>query len=184
VGSYSVEDPQDEEPDTDTLVAAWRGVAWFVVPSPSPGTGGVGALQSITCPSPETCVSVGAYSVVNNPYVPNTQTLSETWDGNTWSVARSPSPGTRGILNSVRCVSAIDCVAVGAYGSAQRRPLVERWNGASWSVVTHTQPGNTSGELASVACTSTARCFAVGWQGTGPDAARSQALIAGIPSSS
>src|ERR1700722_973160 len=42
-------------------------------------------------------------------------TLTEHWDGNTWTVVPSPAPGTLSLLRSVRGTSPSDVWAVGEY---------------------------------------------------------------------
>ena len=79
-----------------------------------------------------------------------------------WSVIPSPSPGTTtNALQSVSCVSAINCMAVGGFQSGTNRgPLTELWNGSTWSVVP--TPSVTHGSLLSVSCLSPGTCMAVG----------------------
>ena len=47
-------------PTDKTLVESWDGVAWKVVPSPSPGRGN--SLAGVSCTSSTNCVAVGDYS--------------------------------------------------------------------------------------------------------------------------
>jgi hypothetical protein len=181
VGSFSAIDPTDEEPDTDTLIEVWNGASWTVVSSPSPGTGGEGALLSVACGSPRSCVAVGSFSPVNNPYKPVAQTLVESWDGTSWSVVSSPGPGERSVLRSITCTSPVSCVAVGSYGTpgdpGHRQSLVETWDGTSWATARSPTPANDSTELASVACTSRAWCLAVGKDSTMGNPAGSRRLV-------
>jgi hypothetical protein len=166
VGSYSNVDPTDEEPDTTTLVEVWNGTGWSVVPSPSPGTGGEGALLSVACASPWSCVAVGSYSPVNNPYVPDTRTLVEMWNGSSWSVANSPNPGKRDVLDSVVCMSSTSCTAVGSdtptTGLATPQGLVETWDGTVWSVAAAVTEGLFTAQLSSLGCAAHTTCFVVG----------------------
>lgn len=81
----------------------------------------------------------------------------------------SPSATTNNYLQSVSCVSATSCVAVGTYDKPNFAPLglTEMWDGSSWTVgsapVGDVNPIN---YLFSVSCSRTNRCMAVGYQNT------------------
>jgi hypothetical protein len=91
-----------------------------------------------------------------------TSTLTEHWDGASWSIVPSPNPPSSASneLIGVTC-SAINCVAVGkGHGT-----LVEVWNGTIWGIVASQNPAGSSGSsLAGVSCPVVAQCFAVGVQ--------------------
>ena len=111
-----------------TLVEAWNGSTWSIVPSPNPSIAIDSALAGVTCTSATSCLAVGNYSthLVNN-------TLALQWDGTSWTIVPSPNPGssTNSELFGVSCSSGASCVAVGTgHGT-----LVERWNGAAWSII-------------------------------------------------
>jgi hypothetical protein len=77
-----------------------------------------------------------------------------------------PSAGATGILYSVSCVSATECVAVGYFGhsSSGRHLLAERWDGTTWSARELPLPsGGTLGEFQGVSCGSATDCIAVGY---------------------
>jgi hypothetical protein len=92
------------------------------------------------------------------------QTLIEHWDGASWTVVPSPSPGTaNNELNSVRAASATDIWAVGvaAMLSGPDQVLIERWDGKSWTV----SPGPslpTTSSLSGVRVVSAGNVWAVG----------------------
>lgn len=180
VGMWSDVDPTDEEPGSSTLVETWNGSAWSIVPSPDPGTGGEGALLSVSCASPTSCVAVGSYSAVDNPYRAEYATLAETWNGTAWSLAATPSPSNRAVLRSVACTSPTSCLAVGAYETGgyagNSQPLVESWNGTAWSVEGAPPTGPGSRELDAVACMSATACVAVGQVSTTAHAVASSPL--------
>jgi hypothetical protein len=74
---------------TQTLTERWRGSAWSVVPSPSPGRD-YNSLQAITAPASGNAWAVGARrSALGQPF----RTLAEHWNGTSWKVVRSTSPG-------------------------------------------------------------------------------------------
>src|SRR5258707_14974757 len=65
------------------------------------------------------------------------QTLIEHYDGVTWSVVPSPSPGAqRDILTSVAAISDNDVWATGEQMDAAGtwHTLAEHWDGTSWTV--------------------------------------------------
>jgi hypothetical protein len=80
--------------------------------------------------------AVGEYDVPG--YAP--MTLTEHWDGSTWTRIPSPNPdGNRGSsLLAVEGVSETDVWAVGeGFGKSPRvRPLIEHWDGSAWSITT------------------------------------------------
>jgi len=144
-----------------TLVEAWDGASWTILPSPSPGTGfgsAANTLNGVSCTGPSTCVAVGADLAGETD-----ETLVEAWDGASWTVVPSPSPASRtNILNGVSCTGPANCVAVGvAQDASSWATLVESWDGTSWSVVPSPSPGE-GNELYGVSCTGPDGCMAVG----------------------
>jgi hypothetical protein len=78
--------------------------------------------------------------------------------------ARAASPGGGGgyNLDSVSCVTAKECTAVGTYQvSGVQHALAEYWNGTSWSAQTTASPASDK-EIFGVSCTSAHACTAVG----------------------
>ena len=75
---------------TQTLAERWRGSAWSLVPSPSPGAD-YNSLQGITAPASSDAWAVGARrSALGQPF----RTLAEHWNGTSWKLAPTPSPGS------------------------------------------------------------------------------------------
>jgi hypothetical protein len=131
-----------------------------------------GALESqlfaVTCTSTADCWAVGRF-VISSGITPF-ETLTEHWDGISWSIIESPNrvvPGEFGsnFLLSVACTSASDCWAVGYYFTGfGSQTLVERWDGSSWTIVP--SPNDSSvpfSRLNGVSCASASDCWAVGW---------------------
>ena len=135
-----------------------------VVASPNP-TGSTGShLNGVSCVSASNCTAVGYYATSSSPG----RTLVERWNGTTWSIIPSPNPtgSTGGYLNSVSCVSASNCTAVGYYTTASSpgRTLVERWNGTKWSIIpSPNATGSIGSYLNAVSCTAATSCAAVGY---------------------
>src|SRR5437773_1708168 len=92
------------------------------------------------------------------------QTLIEHWDGSSWTVVPSPSPGTTGNgLASVNAVSPSNIWAVGAFSaSAVDQTLILHWDGTSWAQVPSPSPGSSFSELAAVRAVSASDAWAVG----------------------
>ena len=139
-----------------TQTDLWNGSAWSVVPSPNPLTPGNspfpgGRLTGVSCGSATNCVAVGSSSGGAE------QTLIESWDGTSWSIA---GPSVPGYLNGVSCSSAVACMAVGAGGSGE---LFMSWNGVTWSVIPAT---TVPGGLNAVSCSAASSCTAVGTTAT------------------
>jgi hypothetical protein len=139
-----------------TLVEQWNGTSWSIVPSPNQPLAVDSALVGVTCTSTTNCFAVGSD---DTQLV--TSTLTERWDGSSWSIVSSPNPkgSPDSQLSSVTCTSATNCFAVGI-GHAT---LIERWNGTIWGIVTSANPtGATGASLTGVSCPSASRCVAVG----------------------
>ena len=92
-----------------------------------------------------------------------TTTLTEHWNGTSWSVVKSPNPAKyQDILYGVTEVSANDVWAVGdmaANRTSLDYTLIEHWNGTSWSVVKSPQ---IAGGLFAIAEVSANNIWAVG----------------------
>ena len=151
------------DPSTSTR-APQGGSSWAISASKNPGSS-ANDLLGVSCTSPTFCMAAGAYS--NSALLDDQRTLVERWNGRSWSVVASRSPGNNGdTLDSVSCASTTFCMAVGSYtnGPASSEPLVERWNGRIWAVVPNPPPpGSRFGSsLNSVSCTSAAFCMATG----------------------
>ena len=143
---------------SQTLIESWDGASWSIAPSPNPGIGN--SLGGVSCVSSSFCVAVGSYAGITFGF----RTLVESWDGSTWSVVPSPNPnpGTYDVLNSVSCVSATYCSAVGEYYDGNNQfTLIESWDGSTWSIVPSPSPGSYP-VLSSVSCVSATYCSAVG----------------------
>ena len=143
-----------------TLAESWNGTSWSLVKSPNPKGVTGSELLKVACGGPTSCVAVG-YSFDSRG---NSSTLTESWNGTSWSLVSSPdSPtGSEDVLMGVSCVDASNCTAVGDYTnlSAEFVTLVETWDGSTWSLVSG---ADADGALGSVSCTSATRCMAVGF---------------------
>ena|SRR5579862_5880492 len=163
-----------------TLVLAGNPATWGVAQAHeiALGTsfGSHGGLLSVTCTSATSCVGVGSDW--------NSQPLVLAGDPATWSVAQAQEitlgssfgafgdTGIASSLASVTCTSSTSCVAVGT--DANGLPLVLVGNPATWSASQAQEinlgssfgfPNYFGEALASVTCTSSTSCVAVGQDG-------------------
>ncbi|MFL6076206.1 MAG: hypothetical protein ACJ73S_22675 [Mycobacteriales bacterium] len=126
------------------LVEHWDGTAWSVVPTPNPtvptGTTASGAvLTGISAVSPTDIWAVGSVALLAGTDVRGV-TLTEHYDGRSWSVVPSPNATVRNVLNGVVATGPNDVWAVGdtidtTGTNLPDRTLVEHWNGVAWSIV-------------------------------------------------
>jgi hypothetical protein len=154
--------------------AAGAGVpVWGTVDSPNQGDL-QNALAGVKAFSFTDVWVVGEY----NPGVPPTETgrrtLTEHWDGSTFSIIPSPNADWPGVdkstLSGVSGVSSRDVWAVGYaedFGSFKSTTLTEHWDGTAWRLVPSPNPGGDSlpNRLYSVAAVSSTTVWAVGAAG-------------------
>ena len=155
VGGY------DDGSANRTLVTSWDGMTWTI--SPSPNESSRDRLTGVSCVSVTFCLAVGTY--LDSDW----RTLAEVWNGTTWSVVPSANAADEnGIvandeLDSVSCVTASSCMAVGNYKTvAAGQNLVETWDGSTWSVMPSENAGTDNNFLVAVSCAADASCVAVG----------------------
>jgi hypothetical protein len=144
-----------------TLAERWNGTKWSIEPTPNPKGVPDSYLFGVSCASARVCTATGYY--YNGSVY---RTLAERWNGTKWSIEHTPNPtgSLQSVLESVSCVSASACTAVGLWvTSTVRSTLAERWNGTKWSIETTPNPtGAPSSELHGVSCTASGACTATG----------------------
>jgi hypothetical protein len=161
-----------------TLIEHWNGTSWKLVSSPNVGTDS--ELLAVAASS-----ASNAWAVGDSLNGSTRHTLIEHWNGTSWKVVTSPNRGTLSNgLAGVAVTSTSNAWAVGYNVSAttdEDRPLIERWNGQTWSLVSSPAPFPFTDErLNAVAATSVSNAWAVGdsvnqeshtivehWDGTG-----------------
>jgi hypothetical protein len=149
---------------TRTLALWWTKGHWLLMTTPNP-VAAVSGLSSVWCTNPANCIAVGGYftSTSNSS---NEFSLALHWDGTTWSIMSTPNvPGAFDTaLAGVACAAPTDCFAVGySHTTLLTSTLVERWDGASWTILTTPNPQNSAdNELAAVSCYASTRCMAAG----------------------
>jgi hypothetical protein len=168
---------------TQTLIETLTGSVWSVVPSPDSDPTQTDSLASVSCTSASSCVAVGYHEVA----IQN-QTLVETFNGSSWSIAPSPNTGdgTGSALDGVSCLSATACTAVGTSlsGANIQQTLIESLNGTTWSITASADTGASQDNvLSGVSCTSSVSCSAVGSYGNGvlPDQTLVESIAIGPP---
>lgn len=154
------------------MPASASGPGWSITPSPNPQAQN-GFLNWVSCSGASACTAVGSY--VRGSSVG--ATLAERWDGNTWTVERTPNAAGASVsdLQGVSCASSSICTAVGYSidGSGVQVTLAERWDGTDWTIQPTPNPaGATSIQLISVSCASASACIAVGSSSSGTLAER------------
>ena len=150
----------------------WNGSAWSIVPMPAV-TGSSNLLQyefnSIDAISPTNVWAVGASGTSVGEAVNPAATLIEHYNGTSWSIVPSPSPGTAPVLTGVSASSAGDVWAVGhddPSGSTTPQTLTLNWNGSAWSTVASPDAGSSSLLTSASAVPGTATVWAAGYSGT------------------
>jgi hypothetical protein len=90
----------------------WDGTSWSIVASPNPNPGGSSTLQGIAAISANDIWAVGTFG--GTSVVPTEKTLTEHWDGTSWSIIASPSPAQN--QNELFAVTALSDGTVAAVG--------------------------------------------------------------------
>src|SRR5580658_589345 len=151
-----------ENPLGQPVIEKYQRSRWSAVGTPTIPGGGV--LSAVSCPSARFCVAVGTSGAA---------TLSEVFDGTSWSVVPSPTGPTtfNSALTGVSCPSIVSCHAVGHFyvsQSAGESPLSESYAGAGWTLDNMpTTPGG--GELNGISCARALSCTSVGVGNRGSD---------------
>ena len=145
-----------------TLAQHWDGTRWTTYPLPNVGVQ-ENTLLGVSMPTSGKAWAVGYY--VSGQFLQST--LIEHYDGSTWSVVPSPSPGARqNILYGVQAISDSDVWAVGAQQDANGlwHTLAEHWNGSAWSVASTVDGGSNGNQLYAVKSLASNDVYAAGQQ--------------------
>jgi hypothetical protein len=150
-----------------TLIERWDGAAWRIEPSPNTNKR-LNSLKGVDAFSPTDAWAVGNSSSGSGL---DQTTLVMRWNGGSWTILPSPSPGTFGIneLNAVAAISPTDVWAVGSSTDvgAYAETLIEHWNGATWSVVPSPNVSGENNGLYDVVAIAANDVWAVGYRGIG-----------------
>jgi hypothetical protein len=124
-----------------TLILNWNGQNWTVVQSPNPGAYD-NRLYEVRAVSANDIWAVGFWS---DCYGCSGHTLTEHWNGTSWTVVPSPNPGLSGGLTGVAIRASNEVYAAGDYlpcGGCRQSTLTMRWNGTTWTVVPSPNAGS------------------------------------------
>lgn len=143
------------------LVEHWDGASWTVVDSPQPSQDVM--LADVVATSATDATAVGQMIATDQESI---LTLTEHWDGSSWTVESSPNP-EGAVVSSLTGVSASSPTDVWAVGSAATASatttLTEHWDGSAWTIVkSKDASGGSSNVLAGVTSLSSGRAWAIG----------------------
>jgi hypothetical protein len=148
------------------LIVHWNGTAWTQVTSPAAPRYTDFGLSGVSAVSGSDAWAVGVRGVPSDGG--RSGTLIFHWDGTSWTLVNSPSPGSgTNQLEGVSAVSGSDAWAVGNDGSTLNpgasRTLVLHWNGTVWSTINSPTPNpNDLNFLQGVSARSGSDAWAVG----------------------
>lgn len=145
------------------LSEIWNGTKWTIQSMPAPASEDELGLTAVSCVAPSYCVAIGWYETESSS---DRFTLSEIWNGSTWTIQSMPTypdGALFSVLSGVSCISPTACTAVGWDDANGSSTLVETWNGTNWEVPsTPNVTGADSNVLTAVSCASSTSCSAVG----------------------
>lgn len=132
-----------------TLIEHWNGTSWSIVTSPNVGPYD-NRLYAVAVVSSNDVWAVGFH---DSEGVFGSFTLTEHWNGTSWSAVTSPNVGTGdNQFSGVTAVGSNNVWAVGNYDSGSgSRTLIEHWNGSEWSIVGSSNIGTGDNYLRGVA---------------------------------
>jgi hypothetical protein len=124
--------PTTSAPTAEAL--HFNGTSWTVVQLAQPGTN-TPSINAVTALSPTNAWAAGTDIGATSPV--GGGTLLEHWNGSTWSIVSSPTPGGDPGITGIAARSASDVIAVGStlpsVNGGPLQALILRWNGTSWS---------------------------------------------------
>jgi hypothetical protein len=112
-------------------------------------------LFGVSCSSASSCFAVGSNLTTSGG------SLVERWNGRTWSTSTTSVPpgASFASLQSVSCVAATHCLAVGDYGT--NGVYAASWTGSRWHLVSMTTTGGHLGAFYAVTCLAASNCVAL-----------------------
>ena len=154
------------------LVEHYDGSIWTAVTVPSPPSANLW-LTGISCLSAADCWAIGREIAVSSPGTEaDVQGYAiEHYDGGSWTLVSTPGVGggDNSSLDSLTCLTADDCWAVGGFGPQHTaseplpQPVIEHDTGDGWVLVPSPEIiAANGGSLSSLACPSADDCWALG----------------------
>jgi hypothetical protein len=155
------------------LAEHYDGTAWTAVTVPSPPSANLW-LTGVSCLSAADCWAIGKEVSVSSPGIESDVQgyALEHYDGGSWTQVDTPAVGggDDSSLDSLTCVTADDCWAVGGYGPMHTaggplpQPVIEHDTGGGWMLVASPEiTAPNGGSLSSLACLSADDCWALGF---------------------
>jgi len=142
----------------------WNGSIWSIVPSPQPCCGNYYQLNAVTALSANDIWAVGTRTVLVGEGDYSYYTVTEHWNGTTWTALNGADPGGGG-CDYLYGVAALSTSDVWAVGYACGLSLVEHWTGTYWNLVSNPNPSAIQDSLqASTAIPATGDVWAVGYE--------------------
>jgi len=161
------------------MLARWNGKGLTAMKAARPVGAQTLALNSVSCVSASSCVAAG---MSTNSAGTKGFGFAELWNGKTWAVHKVavPKGDTLSYLFGVSCVTARNCVAVGAAGTSGRGAASAlAYNGKTWSTLTVPAPGKgKSSDFSGVSCPKADDCVAIG--DIGPSEGSAPTQLAGL----
>jgi hypothetical protein len=132
---------------------------WSLSATPDPAGNSGDSMLSVSCPQVNDCVAFWWTTFVTSG---NALERAITWNGSTWSGAKTLVAGGAPEIQWLTCATTSSCVAVGFKepGRAERT-LVKVVNGNGWRTTPSRSPTKQS-SMAEVSCASSSFCVAVG----------------------
>ena len=130
-----------------TLVLHWDGTSWARISSPNPGgtiSGSENSLASVSAVSGTDAWAAGDFG---NSTSHADQTLVEHWNGTSWRVTASPSPGgttssnQESVLRAISAVAGVHPAAVGWYNPDVAQTLALQRSSRRWGQLSTPNPG-------------------------------------------
>lgn len=145
------------------FVVSYDGSSWTPTALPMPDGAASAFLTSIDCPSPGSCLAVGAWEPSTSSQL---SPLVERWDGQSWSVLSLPPDVQQSATeyDDISCLNATACWTVGwlsDVSTGNRTPAASSWDGQSMTVG-NVRVGSTAREFLSVVCLVGLGCRALG----------------------
>jgi hypothetical protein len=160
-------DHSPQEPFVRPLAMRWNGSAWSIASTPALG----GRFSAVDGSAGNNVLAVGARDVSLGGGTATEHTLAARWNGSAWGTVPSPVPpgAVRSNLAGVKTfTTSADAWAVGGYataGAPSERTLIQRWTGASWSIVPSPNPDPARNLLVDVDGVVTGDVWAIGNMG-------------------
>ncbi|HVV74841.1 MAG TPA: hypothetical protein VHC43_02320 [Mycobacteriales bacterium] len=150
----------DDGGNSDAMAEHWDGQQWTLQAPLQPDA--VNNAFNAIAPMPG-----GGLMAVGDRYfdgVAPTRALTESWDGQQWTVGEPEQPGSVTELDGVAAFGSGSALAVGVTrdSTGVDRTLAQRWDGTSWTVETSPSRGSSPSQLTDVSALQSGRAWAVG----------------------